>query len=55
MSKVTKLEKLGEVYSDWNERKISGDQAMARIQALFPRVTLKVWNSRINKTFKEAQ
>ena len=53
MSKVTKLEKIGEVWSDWNERKITGDQAMARIHVIFPRVTLRVWNSRMNKSFKE--
>jgi hypothetical protein len=52
MSKVTKLEKIGEVWSDWNERKLTGDQAMARIHVLFPRVTLRVWNKRRQEATK---
>jgi hypothetical protein len=48
MKKVTKLEQLAEIYVDWNVRKITGDQAMARVQALYPRVTGKVWRERMN-------
>lgn len=54
MMKVTKLEKLGAIWAEWNAREITGDQAMARIHILFPKVTLKMWNESIRqKELKE--
>jgi len=45
---TTKLKKLGEIWSDWNEHKIFGDNAMLEIGKAYPEV-LKVWNNRQNK------
>jgi len=43
---MNKMDELSKIFADWNERKISGDEAMYRIHKLFPRVTLREWRKR---------
>lgn len=49
---MTKLSKLGEVWSKWNAHEISGDDAMVQIHKLFPRATLVAWRKRCEETEK---
>jgi len=47
---MTKAQKVAVIWADWNERKITGNEAIYKIGKLFPRVTLKEWRKRTEKT-----
>ena len=44
---MTKVQKVAVIWADWNERKITGNEAIYKIGKIFPRVTLKEWRRRM--------
>lgn len=45
----TQAQRVAEIWSDWNERKISGEMAIHKVQKIFPKATLKEWNRRMEE------
>ena len=40
---TTKLDKLGDIWTQWNLSKLPADQAMHQIGKLYPRATMRRW------------
>jgi len=41
--KPEQSEELGQIYVEWNNRKVNGNEAMYRIRKLFPRICMRKW------------
>lgn len=48
MTTKEQLQKVAEVWADWNEDKISGDHAIHKIAKIFPKVTIREWRRRMD-------
>jgi len=51
----TKAQKVAIIWADWNERKISGEEAIYRVGKLFPKTTMIEWNKRYPKKVKQIE
>lgn len=44
---MTKAQKVAVIWANWNECKITGNEAIYEIKKLFPRATMKEWRKRM--------
>ena len=46
---MTKTQKVAVIWADWNDEKLTANQALYEISKLFPRATMKEWRKRIDQ------